>query len=37
VALADAGALGDPLVVGGDHFFKVCVGEEAGWNVGSDS
>ena len=35
VALANAGALGNPLVVGGDHFFEVCVGEQAGWNEGS--
>ena len=35
VTLADAGAFGDPLVVGGDHFFEVCVGEQAGWNIGA--
>jgi len=35
VTLTDAGALGDPLVVGGDHLFEVCVGEQAGWDVGA--
>ena len=34
VALADAGALGDPLVAGGDHGLQVFVGEEFGWDVG---
>ena len=33
VALADAGALGDPLVVGGDHGFEVGVGQQARWNI----
>ncbi len=36
VTLADAGALDDPLVVGVDHFFEVCIGEDTGWNVGAD-
>ena len=35
VTLADAGALDDPLVVGGDHFFEVGVGEQAGRDVGA--
>ena len=35
VALANAGALGDPLVVGGDHLFEVGVGEQMGRNEGS--
>jgi hypothetical protein len=35
VALADAGALDDPIVVGGDHFLEVGVGEEAGWDEGA--
>ena len=36
VALADAGALGDPLIRGGDHGFEVFVGEELGWDVDPD-
>jgi len=35
VALMDAGALDDPLVVGGDHLLEVGVGEKAGRNVSS--
>ncbi len=35
VTLTDAGALGDPLIVGGDHLFEVCVGEQAGRDVGA--
>ncbi len=30
VALANAGALDDPLIVGFDHFFEIVVGEYAG-------
>ena len=37
MALADADALHDPLVVGVDNFFEVGVGEKAGWNVGAES
>jgi hypothetical protein len=35
VTLTDAGAIGDPLVVGGDHLFEVSVGEQAGWDEGA--
>ena len=37
VALADADAAVDPFVGGLDHFFEIVVGEQAGWNVGSQS
>ena len=33
MALADSGAVYDPLVVGRDHFFEVLVGEHAGRRV----
>ncbi len=36
MTLADAGALDDPLVVGFDHLFEVCVGEDPGWNVSAE-
>ena len=36
VTLFDADAGGDPLVGGVDHFFEVCVGEEAGRRPGSE-
>ncbi len=34
VTLADAGAVGDPFVVGGDHLFEIGVSEKAWRNVG---
>jgi len=33
VTLTDAGAFLYPLVVGGDHFFEICVREQAGWDI----
>ncbi len=37
VALADAGALADPGVVGRDHFLEVGVGHHLGRNVAGDT
>ena len=37
MALADAGALQDPLVGGVDHLFQVLIGQNARRNVGAES
>ena len=37
VALANAGALDDPVIGGFDHFFEIVVGQKAGRNVGAES
>ena len=34
VALLDAGPVNDPLIVSVHHLFQVCVGQQAGWNIG---
>jgi hypothetical protein len=37
MALANADALHDPLIIGVDKFFEVGVGQKAGRNVGAES
>ena len=35
MTLTDARTFLNPLIIGGHHFFEVCVGQQAGWDVGA--